>query len=71
MTSSPDPRSLPPEDSARLLEGARAEIAWTRELIETAHAIQADSVLLSVQSVALVDEVRFRRLARGKADPFP
>ena len=64
MTPSPDRRSLPPEDSARLLGRARAEIAWTRELIETARAVQADSVLLSVQSAVLVDEVRFRRLVR-------
>jgi hypothetical protein len=63
MMDAPPP-SFPSEDLAWLLERARAEIAWTQELIETARAIQADTVSLCVESAMLVDEVRFRQSAR-------
>lgn len=71
MTDDPAPRSIPVVDPGPLRARAMAAAARTRELIEVARAARAHAASLCTESAKVVDEVRFRRLARRKVDPFP
>jgi hypothetical protein len=65
MTDDPDFRSLPTKDLDRLLERVAAEIARTRDLIETARDAQAHAASLCIESATVLDELYFRKSTLG------
>ena len=70
----PASRPLSTEDPAQRLERAAAAVARTKELIEASRALRAarmGAASLRVEKAMERDEMRFRRMARGKVDPFP
>ena len=71
MTDNPASQSLQTEDLAQLRARAADAAARTRELIEAVRAAREQAASLLAENRMLLDEVRFRRLARRKRSRFP
>ena len=71
MTDNPASQLLQTEDLAQLRARAADAAARTRELIEAVRAAREQAASLLAENRMLLDEVRFRRLARRKRSRFP
>jgi uncharacterized protein (DUF3084 family) len=71
MTDDQDRHALPSEDLAQLRAWAADAAARLRELVEQSRELQAQAASLLTENHVLREELRFRRTARLKVDPFP